>query len=87
MEKVDEKKNDRAHMAEAISSLPVNLHVDLYDAVKSIDFDMAMKMINRVREYDQVLASGLKELLDAYRFDTLQNLFKESEQQRDNNTN
>jgi response regulator RpfG family c-di-GMP phosphodiesterase len=66
-------------MKEAIVSLPVDLHMDFRQAVESISFDKAMAIVTRIRERDQDLATDLTELLNSYRFDTLQELFKENE--------
>ncbi len=66
-------------MKEAIASLPALLQMDFYKAVESIDFDKAMAIVERIRERDQGLAEDLAELLNSYRFDALQNLFKENE--------
>jgi hypothetical protein len=63
---------------EAIASLPAALHMDFYKAVESVDFDKAMTIVERIRERDQELATDLAELLNSYRFDTLQKLFKEN---------
>jgi signal transduction histidine kinase/CheY-like chemotaxis protein len=66
-------------MKEAIVSLPVELHLDFRKAVESANFDKAMAIVARIRERDQDLATDLAELLNSYRFDTLQKLFKENE--------
>jgi signal transduction histidine kinase/DNA-binding NarL/FixJ family response regulator len=63
---------------EAIVALPAALHMDFLKAVESVDFDQAMAIVARIREHDQDLAADLAELLNSYRFDTLQKLFKES---------
>jgi signal transduction histidine kinase/CheY-like chemotaxis protein len=74
------KAEDRSiSMKEAIVSLPVDLHMDFRQAVESISFDKAMAIVTRIRERDQDLATDLTELLNSYRFDTLQELFKENE--------
>ena len=42
-------------------------------------FDQAMEIIELIREQDQDLATDLAELVNSYRFTTLQELFKENE--------
>jgi PAS domain S-box-containing protein len=71
-EQVEGKNYDNERMSAAVRSLPSALHKDLTDAVKSIDFDRTMALINRIQEQDKDLASRLAELLHAYRFDKLQ---------------
>ncbi len=65
-------------MVEAIDSLPAALHMDLCKAVKSLDLEKAMAIVELIREKDQDLAEDLAELLNSYRFDTLQKLFEEN---------
>ena len=65
-------------MKEAIVSLPTALHNDLRKTVEANDFYEAMAIVERIRELDQDLATDLAELLNSYRFDTLQKLFEEN---------
>jgi signal transduction histidine kinase/FixJ family two-component response regulator len=66
-------------MKEAVIALPVALHQDFRKAVESIDFDKAIAIVEQIRERDKELATDVAELLNSYRFDTLQKLFKENE--------
>jgi CheY-like chemotaxis protein len=75
-------EDDAASMSEnemqgAFSQLPEALRGDFLTAVDQIDFDKAMEIVNRIRKLDQALADALVELLNSYRFDTMQRLFEE----------
>jgi len=65
-------------MRDAMISLPDILNQDFRKAVESIDFDKAMAIVEQIRGRDKELATDLEELLNSYRFDTLQKLFKEN---------
>jgi CheY-like chemotaxis protein len=64
-------------MQEAFRQLPEDLRSDFLAVVDQIDFDKAIEIVNRIRKLDQALADALMELLNSYRFDTIQKLFEE----------
>jgi CheY-like chemotaxis protein len=67
----------RNEMQGAFSQLPEALRSDFLAVVDQIDFDKTMEIVNRIRKLDQALADALVELLNSYRFDTMQKLFEE----------
>jgi CheY-like chemotaxis protein/anti-sigma regulatory factor (Ser/Thr protein kinase) len=75
-EKVKRLKIDEEQMVKAIDSLSAELRADIKKAAEAIDIDRAMVIVSRIRERDQAWADALAELLNSYRFDTLQKLFE-----------
>jgi hypothetical protein len=63
----------------AFSDLSGDVRIRLQEAAEVVDFDMTMKVIERIRKQNEQLADVLAELAKNYRFDTLQELFEEIE--------
>jgi PAS domain S-box-containing protein len=63
----------------ALSDLSGDVRIRLQEAAEVVDFDMTMKVIERIRKQNEQLADVLAELAKNYRFDTLQELFEEIE--------
>lgn len=60
--------------SEALAVLSDDLRMGLSQAVETIDLDLTHACIERVRVQNEHLAKALSELVDNYRFDTLQEL-------------
>ncbi|MFZ5570745.1 MAG: transporter substrate-binding domain-containing protein [Thermodesulfobacteriota bacterium] len=58
-----------------IAALPEDIRGELKSAVDALDFDRAMQVANHIGETDRILSDELIRLLNAYRFDTLRQLF------------
>ena len=61
-------------------ALPLELLADLRQAVKEINLEKANAIIDRIGQRDEPMAQALAELVENFRFDTLQTLVEEAEQ-------
>jgi hypothetical protein len=61
-------------------ALPLELLADLRQAVKEINLEKANTVIDRIGQSDEPMAQALAELVENFRFDTLQTLVEEAEQ-------
>jgi len=62
---------------ETVAALPDKLRISLQDAAEAADLDMALSLIEQIREQNEPLAETLAELVKNYRFDILQALFED----------
>ena len=59
--------------------LPPELRTSLKDMVEMVDFEATLRLVEQLRQQNEPLADALAELVNTYRFDILQELFKEIE--------
>jgi signal transduction histidine kinase len=63
-----------------LASLPKDLLNDLQQAAEEIDLEKSNEVIDRIHRHNPALAEILTELVQHYRFDTLQALFEEKKE-------
>ncbi len=64
---------------QAICELPKELKNDFKTTIDKVDFDKAVVLIEKIQRRNKTLANALKESVNGYQFDILQNLFEEVE--------
>ena len=64
-------------LAEAFAALPETLQMDWKHAVLAVDIQAAHDLLLQMQQYNPALPEALAELLNQYRFDTLQALLEE----------
>lgn len=67
---------DEEAIAAGINSLPQDIQVRFAKAAEEADYDVALKLISRIKEKNVPLAEFLSALLDSYHFDKLQKYFE-----------
>jgi CheY-like chemotaxis protein len=63
----------------ALLALPEDLRDDLWHSVEAVDTTTLSEVIKRIYQHNQLLAEAIAKLMDSYRFDLLQTLFEELE--------
>ena len=58
---------------EALATLPSELRSDLYEVIAAIDVDVAISLIDRIRQHNALLAEAVAELVAKYRFESCKN--------------
>ncbi len=75
------EKGDRKPLIAAdLTKLPPEWLVDLRQVVKELNLERVNTIIDRIRQIDEPLAQTLTNLVDDFRFDTLQTIIEETEQ-------
>ncbi len=69
-------KQDAILTPAALTALPEELRVSLSQAAIVLDFKRCLSLIGQIRHYNAPLADALMEVVQNFRFDTLQELFK-----------
>lgn len=62
----------------SIKALPADVVAEFKHAVETIDYDRAMAIVETLQDQNRDLAGALADLLNSYRFDTLQQVFDEN---------
>ncbi len=81
-EVADEKihlKNDKLKLTPSdFDALPEEMVLKFKTSVKTLEMDLALNVIEEIREQNKPLADALQKLVEEYRFDTLQKLLDQS---------
>jgi len=72
-------KNDKLRLTPSdFDALPEEMVMKFKTSVKTLEMDMALNVIEEIREQNRPLADALQKLVEEYRFDTLQKLLDQS---------
>jgi len=75
-------KNDELRLSLAdFDSLPKEMVMKFKKSITALQMDIALSVIEEIREQNQPLADALQKLVGEFRFDTLQKLLDQNEQQ------
>jgi CheY-like chemotaxis protein len=69
-------KLDILQLQKAVNKIAGDVRADFQKAVTTADIDSAMEVVSRIQPHDELLAENLKDLLNSYRFDTLQEILR-----------
>jgi predicted transcriptional regulator len=68
-------KTDKLRLTPSdFDALPKEMVMKFKTSVEALEIDMAINVIEEIREQNQPLADALQKLVEEYRFDTLQKL-------------